>query len=44
MTQKQAAETLYISPKSWQKYESGNRSMYLAFFELFLIKTGQKTP
>ena len=42
MTQKQAAETLYINLKSWQKYESGDRSMYPAFFELFLIKTGQK--
>ena len=43
MTQKQAAETLYINLKSWQKYESGDRSMYPAFFELLLIKTGQKT-
>lgn len=43
MTQKQAAETIGVNLATWQKYEYGISSMHSAFFELFLLKTGQKT-
>lgn len=43
LTQKQAAAIIHVLWKTWQRYESGDREMHPAFWELFLIKTGQKT-
>ena len=41
LTQTQAAALIYKKLLAWQRYESGNRSMDVALYELFLIKTGQ---
>ena len=41
LTQKQAAEVIYKKILAWQRYESGDREMDAALYELFLIKTGQ---
>lgn len=41
LTQKQAAEVIYKKVLAWQRYESGDREMDAALYELFLIKTGQ---
>ena len=38
LTQKQAAELLYVDIRTWQKWEYGERAMSPANFELFLIK------
>ena len=40
-TQRDAAELIYISQRTWQQYESGVRSMPAAFWELYKIKTGR---
>lgn len=42
LTQAEAAAVVHSIPRSWQRWESGERSMHPAFFELFKIKTGQK--
>lgn len=45
-TTKQAATTIYGTTKAWEEWESdvqGGRRMHPAFFELYLLKTGQKT-
>ena len=41
LTQTQAAALIYKKLLAWQRYESGDRSMDVALYELFLIKTGQ---
>ena len=41
LTQKQAAEVIHKKILAWQRYESGDRVMDAAYYELFLIKTGQ---
>lgn len=41
LTQTQAAALIYKKLLAWQRYESGNRSMDVALYELFLLKTGQ---
>lgn len=41
LTQAQAAAVIYKKLLAWQRYESGDRSMDAAYWELFLIKTGQ---
>ena len=41
LTQKQAAAVIYKKLLAWQRYESGDRAMDAAYWELFLIKTGQ---
>ena len=41
LTQKQAAEVIYKKVLAWQRYESGDRSMDCALYELFMLKTGQ---
>ena len=41
LTQTQAAAVIYCSLRAWQQWESGERRMHPAFFELFLKKTGQ---
>ena len=40
LTQTQASELIYKKCRSWQQWESGDRKMDPALFELFLIKTG----
>lgn len=42
LTQDAAARLVHADIRSWQRWESGERSMHPAFFELFLIKTGQR--
>ena len=41
LTQTQAAGIIYKKVLAWQRYESGDRSMDVALYELFLLKTGQ---
>lgn len=41
MTQTQAADVIYKKVLAWQRYESGDRAMDYALYELFLLKTGQ---
>ena len=41
LTQTQAAGIIYKKVLAWQRYESGDRAMDAALYELFLIKTGQ---
>lgn len=41
ITQKQAAETVYATSRAWQRWESGEREMSPADWELFLLKTNQ---
>ena len=41
LTQAQAAAVIYKQILAWQRYESGDRVMDAAYYELFLIKTGQ---
>lgn len=41
LTQPQAAEIVYSALRTWQHWESGDRRMHPAIFELFLLKTGQ---
>ena len=41
LTQKQAAGLIHKKLLAWQRYESGDRAMDAAYWELFLIKTGQ---
>lgn len=40
-SQTQAAETIYKGLRTWQQWEKGERAMDPAYFELYLIKTGQ---
>lgn len=42
-TQTQAAAVLYKGVRTWQKWENGERQMDAALFELYLIKTKQKS-
>lgn len=39
LTQSQAAALIYKNIRTWQQWESGDREMDVAFFELFKIKT-----
>ena len=41
LTQTQAAALIYKKLLAWQRYESGDRAMDYALYELFLLKTGQ---
>jgi transcriptional regulator with XRE-family HTH domain len=41
LTQSQAAAVIYKKLLAWQRYESGDRSMDYALYELFMLKTGQ---
>ena len=41
LTQKKAAAVIHKTLLAWQRYESGDRAMDAAYWELFLIKTGQ---
>ena len=40
LTQKQAAQLLYVEERTWQRWEAGATGMAPAFWELFLLKTG----
>ena len=39
MTQTEAAKIVYSSLRAWQQWESGERRMHPALWELFVIKT-----
>ena len=41
LTQSQSATVIHKRLLAWQRYESGDRAMDAAYWELFLIKTGQ---
>lgn len=41
LTQAQAAALVYVDPRTWRKWEGGERKMPAATWELFLIKTGK---
>ena len=41
LTQTQAAALIYKKLLAWQRYESGDRAMDRALYELFMLKTGQ---
>ena len=41
LTQAQAAAVIHKKLLAWQRYESGDRAMDAAYYELFLIKTRQ---
>lgn len=38
LTQLQAAKLIHAGHRSWQYWESGNRKMSTALFELFVLK------
>lgn len=40
LTQKVAAQLIYVSLNCWQKYEEGTRKISPAAWELFQLKTG----
>lgn len=42
-SQKQAAETVYVTPRQWQRYEHGDSKIPLAVWELYLLKTNQRS-
>lgn len=39
MTQTEAAQIVYCTLRTWQNYESGNKAVPMAIYELFLLKT-----
>lgn len=39
VTQEQAAELVHVGARTWRMWESGDRKMHKAFWELFLLKT-----
>ncbi|ARL77616.1 helix-turn-helix domain-containing protein [Burkholderia pseudomallei] len=41
LTQTAAGALVHVDLRSWQRWESGERTMHVAFWELFLIKTGK---
>lgn len=43
-TQKQAAEVVRVTPRQWQRYESGDTHIPWPVWELYLLKTNQKEP
>lgn len=43
LTLKESAESVGVTLRSWQRYESGERQISYAIYELFLVKTGQKS-
>ncbi len=40
LTQREAADLLYLTLRAWQRYEYGERRMHPALWELFRLKTG----
>jgi len=43
LSQSEAAATVHVDLRTWQRWEAGDRDMHAAFFELFLLKTKQRT-
>ena len=43
LTPPKAADLVYLDRTSWTRAEAGKVTMHPGIFELFLIKTGQKT-
>ena len=43
-TQQQAAAMVYVDGRAWRRWESGDRQMDLAHWELYRIKTIGLTP
>lgn len=41
LTQTEAAQTVRVSLRAWQRWEAGDRAMPPGLFELFMLKTGQ---
>lgn len=41
LTQQQAADKVFVTVRAWQRWESGDREMSEADWELFLLKTNQ---
>jgi hypothetical protein len=41
LTQTEAAALVYATLRTWQQWEGAVRAMHPAWYELFLIKTGQ---
>jgi DNA-binding transcriptional regulator YiaG len=44
LTQTEAAGVVYVELRTWQRWESGDRDMHPAMFELFMITTAQMSP
>ena len=42
LTQTQAAEKVHATLRAWQWWESGDRAMHAAFWELFKLKTRKR--
>lgn len=42
LTQAEASKIIHVSTRTWQQWESGERKIHQAFWELFVIKTGYK--
>ena len=42
LTLAQASDLVFVHIQTWAKWESAQREMHAAFFELFLLKTGQQ--
>lgn len=40
LTAEKAAALIHVAPRSWQRYESGERKMHPGLFELFVEKAG----
>lgn len=41
LTQAQAGELIMCSTRAWERWEQGARKMHPAFFDYFLLITGQ---
>jgi DNA (cytosine-5)-methyltransferase 1 len=42
LTQSEAAALVHVTLRAWQGWESGQREMPVASWELFLLKTGRR--
>lgn len=43
LSQSAAAAVVHADMRSWQRWEAGDRKMHLAFWTLFLLKTGAES-
>lgn len=41
-TQREASATIFVDPRTWQRWEAGVGGMSPGHWELYLIKTGAK--
>lgn len=44
LSQASAAELVYVTPRAWQNWESGERKMHPAFWALFRIAVSRLNP